>query len=205
MRGKQRQRPRAVAIRMLNLSTVALFALLAAAPTDAQEPVPGDVVRVDKGGPWLEYTFREIRGDTVFGSRPNGSIAAVPLTAVQRFQVRGPPKPREPETVLVPTLVGVSSGALVGLVIGHATTKREGVSCGFFTDPWTPCQRRPRLSYAREGAIGGALLGGAGGLFVGLVRMFVQDYRWRPVHIPSLAVQVAPSSTGVGVGLTWRL
>jgi hypothetical protein len=63
MCGKHRVTLRAVPIRMLDLATFALFALLAAAPTDAQDPGPGDVVRarVNGGGRWLEYTLRNPR------------------------------------------------------------------------------------------------------------------------------------------------
>jgi hypothetical protein len=125
------------------------------------------------------------------------------LGSVQRFQVREAPRPRG-EAVKISTLVGVSAGALVGLVAGFATTKRERVSCPINWNPFLEddCQRRPRLSYAREGAIGGALLGGVGGLLVGT---FARLYTWRPVYVRSLAVQVAPSSRGLGVGLTLRL
>lgn len=177
-------------------AAVVLAGLVAGAPAAAQDPVPGDMIRIGTGGAKGVYELREIRDDTLFAATRAGVVIGVPVASVRTLEV-GTPEGRG-VNMLRRTAIGLLVGGAVGWIIGSSTQKGPTPRCVDIF--WFRSCPEPD-SYGDEGATWGALLGGTAGLVSGAV---TPSWRWHPVPTARLAVRVAPGPGGVGLALSWQ-
>jgi hypothetical protein len=184
---------------------LALVGLPAGTPTAARAQAPGDVVRVTAAGQTGRYMFREVRGGRLVLSGNGGGIVSIPVAAIQRLEVRTRDGRDGIGTVLLRTAGAAVVGASAGLLVGWSTRKEPPPPSRwcfeFPAGQWCYTIQPQTPTYAEEGAIMGAVAGGAVGLIYGVL---ARRWTWRPVAVRDLTVQVAPAGGRLGVGVRWQ-
>lgn len=137
-----------------------------AMPAAAQDPEPGDVIRVTTGGPERVYRFEAVRGDTLVLADRGGMVLEIPVGSVTGLEV-GTPMHRW-ETILLKAGIGGAVAGGLGLLFGSMVVQEER-----FIMPDT---------YGDEGLVYGLIGGAAIGLVFGLT---TDSFRWRdyPVYL----------------------
>ncbi len=138
-------------------------------------------------------TFVAWKADTLV-VETKGHTLALPLDSVTRLDVSWGRKTNTGMGAEIGFLLGGLAGAFIGLASHEECVPRGWFSC---IGP----------DFGSEGAaLGGALLGGLGGLVVrALIRSAVKTDRWEEVPLDRLRVNLAPQRDGrFGVGLSVR-
>lgn len=190
---------------LIALVTLAGIGAFSSRPARAQDPAPGDVVRVTSGGDTDRYMLREIRDGRLVLAGSRGGVVSIPVQAVERLDVRTRDGRDGMGTVLLRTAGSALVGASAGLLIGWSTRKDplppRRWCFEFPAGQWCYTIQPPTPTYATEGAIIGAVAGGAVGLIYGVL---ARRWRWRPVAVRDLTMEVAPAGGRLGVGIRWR-
>jgi hypothetical protein len=172
---------------MRALALLVSFALASFTDAIAQEqPLqPGQRVRVTAPGldvNKLQTTFHEVRSDTLVLES-----MVVPLSYLARLEVSRGRKSNALKGLLIGSVVGVGVGAALGIWgASRPTSTSEAVWCYEGT--------------AACAAVGGLVVGAAGGL-VGLgIGALSKTERWEEVPLDRLRVSVVPQRGGFGIG-----
>lgn len=187
------------------LLTLAGLPGLLPGPARAQDPAPGDVVRVTAGGETGRYMYREVRAGQLVLARDGGGIVRIPVPAIQRVEVRTRDGRDGIGTVLLRAAGSALVGASAGLLIGWSTLKDppppQRWCFEFPAGEWCYAIQPRTPTYATEGAAIGAVAGGAAGLIYGLL---ARRWTWRPAAVPGLTAELAPANGRLGLGLRWE-
>lgn len=182
-----------------------LAGLAAGAPATAQHPDPGDVVRITAAGETGRYRFQQLLGDQLVLSAWDGEPVTVPLAAVRRLEIGTRDGRDGVGTLLLRTAGSALVGGSIGLLAGWSAKKDPPPPrrwCFQFpAGEWCYVMQLRPETYAREGALYGALAGGAAGLLYSLLN---RRWRWEPVAVRDLAVGLAADPNGLGVQVTWQ-
>lgn len=180
---------RAPRLRFIPL-TAALALLLLGHGAEAQVvPGPGDSIRITIGDQAQVYQLVDREPGTLIVRRPGGTLQ-LPVAYVNRVERRVPAN--RGQTIARTTLVAAITGAVMGGILGYATSEDPAPDC------WLFCYTRTDVMMISAALLGG--LGLVGGLIIS--SLTARDWKWQKVDPAGLYVGVSPAG---GARLAVRL